>query len=138
MAGLDGTETYANLRAAFAAESEASRRYLWFAQIADIDGFPEIAALFRSIADGETGHAHGHLEFLAEVGDPVTGVPIGDTAENLRSAIVGETAEATEMYPGFAEVARSEGFTEVAVWFDRLARAEGGNALRLQEGLDAL
>ena len=138
MADLDGTKTHQNLKTAFAAESAASRRYLWFSQIADIDGHPESAALLRSVADGETGHAHGTLEFLAEVGDPVTGEPIGDTAANLRAAIVGEADESTLMYPEFAATARAEGFIEIADWFESLARAEAGNADRLRDGLAAL
>ena len=72
-----------------------------------------MAALFRSVAEGETGHAFGHFDFLAEVGDPVTGVPVGATTDNLNSAIEGETYEYTEMYPGFAKTARDEGFDEV-------------------------
>lgn len=138
MAELDGTKTHENLRTAFAAESTASRRYSWFAQIADIDGYPEIAALLRSVADGETGHAHGILEFLADVGDPATGEPIGDTASNLKAAIAGEVDESTRMYPAFAETARAEGFGEIADWFESLARAEAGNADRLRDGLAAL
>ena len=67
VARLDSTRTHANLLEAFARESQANRRYLWFAQRADVDGYPEAAALFRSIAESETAHAHGHLEFLAEV-----------------------------------------------------------------------
>ena len=110
MAELGGSKTQDNLKAAFAGESQANRRYLYFAQKADIEGYPDVAALFRSVAEGETGHAFGHFDFLAEVGDPVTGVPVGPTTDNLKSAIEGETYEYTEMYPGFAKTARDEGF----------------------------
>ncbi len=79
------------MKDAFAGESMANRRYQYFAQKADVEGFPDVAAVFRSTAEGETGHAFGHLEFLEEVGDPVTGEPIGTTSENLKSAIAGET-----------------------------------------------
>ena len=135
---LDGSQTHQNLKDAFAGESQANRRYLWFAQKADVEGQPDAAALFRAVADGETGHAHGHLEFLAEVGDPATGLPIGETADNLRAAIEGETHEYSQMYPGFAAVAREEGFDEIAEWFETLARAEKSHAGRFQQGLDAL
>jgi rubrerythrin len=135
---LDGTKTHENLKEAFASESQANRRYLWFAQKADIEGFPDTSALFRSVAEGETGHAHGHLEYLAEVGDPITGEPIGDSADNLRSAVAGETYEFTQMYPGFAKTAREEGFSEVADWFETLARAEKSHANRFQQGLDSI
>ncbi len=135
---LEGTKTHENLKEAFAAESQANRRYMWFAQNADVEGYPDTSALFRSVAEGETGHAHGHLEYLAEVGDPVTGEPIGDSADNLRSAVVGETYEYTQMYPGFAKTAREEGFSEVADWFETLARAEKSHAGRFQQGLDSI
>jgi rubrerythrin len=135
MAELAGSKTEENLRTAFARESQTNRRYLYFAQKADVDGYPELAALFRSVAEGETGHAFGHLDFLTEVGDPITGEPIGATEDNLRSAIVAETHEYTEMYPGFARTAREEGFIEVAEWLETLARAEKMHAGRFGEGL---
>jgi rubrerythrin len=135
MSGLKGTHTHENLKEAFAGESQANRRYLWFAQKADIEGLPDVASLFKNVADGETGHAHGHLEYLAEVGDPVSGEPIGDSEQNLKSSIVGETYEYTQMYPGFAKTAREEGFAEIAEWFETLARAEKSHAGRFTEGL---
>ena len=138
MAELKGSRTEANLKAAFVAESQANRRYLYFAQKADIEGYPDLSALFRSVAEGETGHAFGHFDFLAATGDPVTGEPVGSTEENLRSAIVGETYEYTEMYPGFARTARDEGFIEVAEWLETLARAEKSHALRLAQGLESI
>ena len=87
MAKLNGTKTHENLKEAFAGESQANRRYLWFAQKADIEGYPDAASLFRSVAEGETGHAHGHLDYLAEVGDPASGEPIGDTADNFKASV---------------------------------------------------
>jgi rubrerythrin len=135
---LESSRTHENLKYALAAESQANRRYLYFAQKADIEGYPDVAALFRSVAEGETGHAFGHFDFLAEVGDPVTGMAIGDTEDNLRSAIAGETYEYTEMYPGFARIAREEGFDNIAEWFETLARAERSNAERLGSGLEAV
>ena len=86
---LQGTKTEENLKAAFSGESQANRRYLYFAQKADIEGYNDVATVFRSTAEGETGHAHGHLEFLEEVGDPATGLAIGGTADNLKAAIAG-------------------------------------------------
>ena len=78
---LKGTKTHTNLKDAFAGESQANRRYLYFAKVADVEGQPDIAGLFRDTAEGETGHAHGHLDYLKQVGDPATGEPIGDTRE---------------------------------------------------------
>ena len=138
MAKLKGTKTEGNLKAAFAGESQANRRYLYFAQKADVEGFNDVAAVFRSTAEGETGHAHGHLEYLRQVGDPATGKPIGNTRLNLQASIAGETYEYTEMYPGFAKAARNEGFEEIAEWFETLARAEKSHAGRFQKGLDNL
>jgi len=138
VAELKGSRTEANLKEAFAGESQANRRYLYFAQKADVEGYPDVAALFRSVAEGETGHAFGHFDFLADIGDPVTGAPVGSTADNLRSAVEAETYEYTEMYPGFARTARDEGFAQVAEWFETLARAERSNAGRLAQGLDAI
>jgi len=111
---------------------------LWFAQKADVEGYPDAAALFRSVAEGETGHAHGHLDYLAEVGDPASGEPIGETSENFKASVAGETYEYTQMYPGFAKTAREEGFTEISDWFETLARAEKSHAGRFAEGLKAL
>ncbi|ACY14746.1 rubrerythrin family protein [Haliangium ochraceum] len=138
MAEIKGTKTHDNLKAAFAGESQANRRYLYFAKKADVEGYPDIAGLFRDTAEGETGHAHGHLDFLKSAGDPATDMPIGSTEDNLKAAVAGETYEYTEMYPGFAKTAREEGFEEVAEWFETLARAERSHAGRFQKGLDTL
>ena len=133
-----GSKTHENLKSAFAGESQANRRYLYFARRADIEGYPDIGGLFRDTSEAETGHAFGHLDFLKEVGDPVTNVPIGDTEKNLKSAVEGETYEYTEMYPGFAKTARQEGFEEIAEWFETLARAEKSHAGRFAKGLDGV
>jgi rubrerythrin len=132
---LKGTRTEENLKLAFAAESQANRRYLYFAQKADIEGHVDVAAVFRSTAEGETGHAHGHLEYLEETGDPATGMPFSDTASSLKSAIAGETHEYTDMYPGMAKAARTEGFDEIADWFETLAKAERSHANRFAKAL---
>ncbi len=140
MAGnsLKGTKSEKNLKDAFAGESQANRRYMYFARVSDIEGFPDIAGLFKDTADAETGHAFGHLDFLKEVGDPVTGVPLGKTELNLKSAIEGETYEYTQMYPGMAKTAREEGFTELAEWFETLAKAEKSHAGRFTKGLNQI
>jgi len=135
---LKGSKTEANLKAAFAGESQANRRYLYFASKADVEGQNDVAALFRSTAEGETGHAHGHLEYLETVGDPATGLPIGATRLNLASAVAGETHEYTDMYPGMAKAAREEGFEEIADWFETLAKAERSHANRYTKALDQL
>ncbi|HRZ08238.1 MAG TPA: rubrerythrin family protein [Candidatus Competibacteraceae bacterium] len=135
---LNGSKTEANLKAAFISEAQANRRYLYFANKADIEGQSDLAALFRSTAEGETGHAYGHLDYLAQVGDPVTGLPIGSSRNNLRSSIASETQEYTEMYTDMAQTARAEGFDEIADWFETLAKAERSHANRFRKALDAL
>jgi rubrerythrin len=138
MSKLNGTKTHQNLKDAFAGESQANRRYMYFAKVADVEGYPEIAANFRETAEGETGHAHGHLDYLKRVGDPATGLPIGDTATNLKAAVAGETHEYTDMYPGMAKSAREEGFPEIADWFETLAKAEKSHAGRFQKLLESI
>ncbi len=138
MAELKGTKTHENLKAAFAGESQANRRYLYFAKQADVEGYPDLAGLFRDTAEGETGHAHGHLDYLKRVGDPATDLPIGSTEDNLKASVAGETHEYTDMYPGMAKTAREEGFAEIADWFETLAKAEKSHAGRFQQGLDSI
>ena len=133
---LSGTKTLQNLKDAFAGESQANRRYLYFAKVADVEGFPEVAGNFKETADGETGHAHGHLDYIKQVGDPATGLPIGNTEKNLKAAIAGETHEYETMYPSMAKMAREEGFDDVAEWFETLAKAEKSHAGRFQKMLD--
>jgi rubrerythrin len=138
MPSLKGTETEQNLKDAFASEIQAIRRYLYFAQKAEVEGLNDVAAVFRSTGEGETGHARGHLEYLREVGDPATGKPIGLTGDNLETAIASETHEYTDMFPGMARAARQEGFDEIADWFETLAKAGKSHAGRFQKALDAL
>jgi len=130
--------TIKNLESAFAGESMAHIKYRYFAKLARAAGDEETARAFEETADQEVHHAFGHLDFLKEVGDPATGFAIGNTDANLKSAVEGETYEYTQMYPGFARTAREEGFTEVAEWFETLARAEKSHAGRFQKGLDNL
>ena len=136
---VKGTVTEQCLKDAFAGESKANRRYLYFANMADIAGAPDVAAVFRSTAEGETGHAHGHMEYLITggSGDPETGLPAGSVKEALESAIAGETHEYTDMYPGMAKAARDEGFDEISDWFETLAKAERSHANKFTKTLAA-
>lgn len=138
MASLAKSKTLDNLKAAFARDSQASQRYLYFAQKAGVEGYNDVAAVFRSTAEGETGHALRHLEFMEAVGDPATGLPIGVTSNNLKSAVAGETHEYTGMYPDMARTAREEGFGEIADWFETLAKAEKSHAVRFTKALNTL
>jgi rubrerythrin len=138
MAVLKGSKTHENLKNAFAGESQANRRYLYFAKIADVEGYPEVAGNFRETAEGETGHAHGHLDYLKKVGDPATDLPFGSTEDNLKAAVAGETHEYSDMYPGMAKTARQEGFQEIADWFETLAKAEKSHAGRFTQMLKSI
>ena len=136
---VKGTKTEQSLKEAFAGESQANRRYLYFANQADIAGANDVAAVFRSTAEGETGHAHGHMEYLIEggAGEPGTGMPAKTVAEALQAAIAGETHEYTDIYPGMAKTARDEGFDEIADWFETLAKAERSHANKFTKTLEA-
>ena len=138
MATLKGTKTLENLKTAFAGEAQANRRYLYFSRKADEEGYPEVAALFKGIAEGETAHAFHHFDSMKEMGDPVTGASVAGVRDMLNSAVVGETYEYTQMYPSFAKTARDEGFEEVARYFDILTKAEHAHANKYAEALKAL
>src|SRR4030095_4583475 len=103
MKALKGTKTHDNLKAAFAGESQANRRYLYFAAKADVEGQNDVSALFRSTAEGEPGHAPRTHESREPAGAPATTLPIGRTRDNLKAAVAGETHEYTDMYPGMAK-----------------------------------
>ena len=109
MKSLNGTKTHDNLKAAFAGESQANRRYLYFANKADVEGQNDVAALFRSTAEGETGHAHGHLDYLAQVGDPATGLPIGATRAEPQGGDRRRDARVHRHVPGHGEVRARRG-----------------------------
>ena len=102
-------KTQENLMTAFAGESQANRKYLAFAQVADKEGLTQVAKLFRATAAAETIHAHAHLRNAGK---------IGDTTANLKSAIEGETYEFTKMYPEMIKDAEAEGKTAIAKYFD--------------------
>ena len=132
MPKLAGSKTSENLKASFAEAAQASRRYLYFARQADIEGYAEAAGMLRDMAEGEANHSLGSLDFLREVGDPATGKPFGTTQQNLLSAFQDEAYQGNEMYLEFAQAARAESFDEVAEWFETLARAEKAHAERFR------
>ncbi|HZD60698.1 MAG TPA: rubrerythrin family protein [Anaerolineae bacterium] len=128
MKSVKGTRTEKNLLAAFAGESQARNRYTYFASQAKEAGYEQIAAIFLETADNEKEHAKRLFKFLeggeAEVVASFPAGLIGDTAENLTAAAAGENYEHTQMYPGFAQVAEEEGFSEIAAVFRMIAVAE--------------
>lgn len=118
-----------NLKAAFAGESQANRKYLAFAKKADEEGFPGVAKLFRAAAEAETIHALSHLKVMGVV---------SSTAENLKAAVEGETHEFTAMYPGFIAEAEQEGAKDAKRTFSLANEAEKVHAGLYQKALDAL
>jgi rubrerythrin len=135
---LKGSTTEANLRRIFAHESQVNRRYLYFAQHAEKEGYHEVAAVFRATAEQETSHAHGTLRFLEQAGDPETGEPIGDTRANLKAAIASENQEAEDLYPQMAATARAEGFEAIAQWLEALSAAEVSHVNRFRQALASI
>jgi rubrerythrin len=135
---LRGTRTLANLREAFARESQDNRRFLYFATKADVEGLPEIASLFRSLAEGETMHAFGHLDFLSELSEWAAPDETSPVLACLQAALALEVSEHTLMYPGFARTARDEGFDEIAEWFEMLIRSERSHADHLARAVETV
>lgn len=124
---LTGSKTLQNLKAAFAGESQANRRYTLFGRVAELEGAPASAiAAFDRAGTEETAHAFGHLAYMGAV---------GATAENLRAAAEGERYETVDMYPAFAETAEAEGYPEIAFYFRSVGRFENEHR---KEYLDAL
>jgi rubrerythrin len=131
---LKGTRTEQNLLKSFAGESQARNRYEFFASLAKKEGYEQIAALFQKTADQEKEHGKRFFKFLEGSDVEITATypagRIGTTAENLKAAAMGENEEWTKLYPEFAEVAKSEGFPEIATAFKLIARVEAEHEKR--------
>lgn len=129
-ANLEGTKTIENLRAAFAGESQANRRYTLWKRIAELEGAPESAVkAFERAAAEETAHALGHLAYIAG---------ITSTLDNLKTAAAGEDDEARDMYPSFADIAESEGFPEIAYYFRSVGRFEAEHREEYRSAIEDL
>lgn len=142
MKSLKGSQTEKNLVIAFAGESQARNRYNYFAGAARAEGLMQIADIFAETADQEKEHAKRFFKFLeggnVEVTESFPAGTIGNTLENLRAAAAGEEHEWTEMYPGFAKIAREEGFEQVAKAFDAVSIAEKQHGKRYTDLADNL
>lgn len=137
MANLRGTRTEKNLMAAFAGESQARNRYTYFASRAKKEGYEQISAIFQETANQEKEHAKRFFGFLeggeAEITASFPAGVVGTTLENLKAAAAGENHEHTEMYPGFARVAREEGFEAIAMVLDAISVAEKQHEKRYRD-----
>ena len=138
MPDLAGSNTLANLKQAFAVESQAIWRYRYFATIADFEGHTDVARFFSEVAESDAVNAHGHLDFIKTVGDPITGTPIGETSGNLVAAMTADLMHARDLYPAMAATARSEGFADIADWFEVLAKSKRRHAALFQKISDSL
>jgi rubrerythrin len=137
MRQLKGSRTEQNLRAALEREATDNRRFEYFSRRAAVEGRVGAARLFRQIAEGETAHALGHLEFLEMIDDPNPGSDADDTHRSLHAAIASEQGRC-ERYPAIAVVAREEGFPDVAEWFELLAHAKRAHVASLVRALQVL
>lgn len=135
---LRDTRTHANLRAAFAVDAQAVRMWEYFGRIAEIEGFPEVARTFRELAESQAVNAHGHLDFLMGAGEPLVGLPLGETAQNVRAAVAVQQHDAAEVLPDMARTARAEGFMDIASWFDTMVLSRRHHEGRLTDALAAL
>ncbi len=131
---LKGSKTEQNLLKAFAGESQARNRYEFFASVAKKEGYEQIAAIFQETANQEKEHAKRFFKFLeggmTEITATYPAGIIGTTAENLKAAAEGENEEWTLLYPEFAEIAKEEGFMEVATAFKMIAKVEAEHEKR--------
>lgn len=134
---LKGSQTEINLLTAFSGESQARNRYTYYASKAKNEGFIQISAIFEETANQEKEHAKRLFKFLkggeVEITASFPAGVVGSTAENLKAAAAGEHYEHTEMYPGFAKVARKEGFDDIADVFESIAVAEKQHEKRYLE-----
>ena len=138
MSNLKGSKTEGNLKAAFAGESQANRRYLYFAQKADVEGYNDVAAVFRSTAEGETGHAHGHLNSSRRSEIPQRARDWRHRSRISRRQSPAKPMNTRTCIRAWCVTAREEGFDEIADWFETLAKAEQSHAGRFQKALDSL
>ena len=137
MASIKGTQTEKNLMKAFAGESQARNRYTYFASKAAKEGFVQISDIFTETANQEKEHAKRFFNFLEggmlEITASFPAGVVGTTLENLLAAAAGEYEEHSDLYPGFAKVARSEGFEAVAMLFEKISVAEKQHEKRYRD-----
>lgn len=134
MKSIKGTKTEKNLLTSFAGESQARNRYTYFASVAKKEGYEQIAAIFEETANQEKEHAKRMFKYLeggmVEITASYPAGVIGNTADNLRAAAAGENEEWSKDYPYFAQVAREEGFPDIAAMYENISIAEKGHEER--------
>lgn len=138
MSDLHNMKTYVGLKRAFLREAGNAHRYLYFARIAEIEGFPEPAQLFRDLAESCLCNAHGNLDFLKRAGDPFSDLPIGETESNLMAALASVTEDQTALYPDLASAAKVDGYADIANWFETMTRTSRRHTDKLHRILTGL
>ena len=128
MPELKGSRTYDHLLQVLAKEAIAARRFDFFAKVANLEGFAEVAELFTQASESEVGFADGHMDFIRQVGDPESNRPIGETTRNLTAALSSETEDAELVYPEMERTAAAEGFPEIATWFHIMSLSKARRA----------
>ena len=129
---LENSRTFENLRKAYFSEASLAYRYLFYAIVADYEGLDKFAKLFKEFHEGGTSNAHGCLDFLRLIQDPDAAVPVGGTMKNMEALLQTEISQFSEIYPEMARVAREEGFTDIASWFDTLEKLKRSHSQKLR------
>lgn len=131
MPDLKGSKTHQNLREAFAADAQLVETLSYYARIAEIEGYAEVAGLLRGFAESGRQFTHGHLDFLKTAGDPITQHSIGATEHNLQAVLASHRDASEDTLQGMAATAHAEGFPDIANWFETLIRAKRDRVERL-------
>lgn len=130
---LEDSQTFENLKRAFFEEASLAYRYKFFATIAEFEGLEKLGVLFREMAEGGSMNVHGCLDFLRIARDPSSDIPLGGTQKNLESIRQTEIEHSSELYPEMARIAREEGFTDVASWFDTLEKLKRSHLSKIEK-----
>ncbi len=133
MVDLEATQTYENLKAALQLESQQAQLYLYFAKIAEMEGYQHVADLFDNIAEGCLCNSHGHLDVIKHAKDPISNLPMGDTKDNLKAALKAEDYGYREFYTRVAIEAHNEGIHDIASWMETLSKLKGDHKRKLEE-----
>jgi rubrerythrin len=134
--GINESKTFADLVDLFAREAQTLVRFWRFASTARYEGFHNVATMFERMAQNQLTVVEGHLDFLRNISDPLTGEPLGPTEDNLRAALAAETESATALYPSVALTAATEGFASLASWFQTIAMSKDANVHKIQNALN--
>ena len=129
---FEDSETFKNLKNSFYEESGLAMRYKFFAIVAEFEGLDRYVDLFKEMAEGADCNVHGALDFLRLVKDPSSDIPIGGTNKNVESILQTEVQQYSEIYPEMAKMARKEGFTDVASWFDTLEKLKRAHVRKIK------